>query len=177
MNEIWKDITGYEGLYQISSWGRVKSFHRNKEKLLKLNPVKDGYLCVYLFKNGKGKQHQVHRLVAQAFIPNPDNLPCVNHKDEVKTNNHVGNLEFCSYQYNNTYGTAIQRRKEKRLNGVQSKTVYQYTLDGEFVAEYPSTREVERQLGFYQTAISSVCLGKGKTYKGYIWRYKEPQSN
>lgn len=175
--EEWRDIKDYEGLYQVSNLGRVKSFHRNKEKLLKLNPVKDGYLCVYLFKNGKGKQNQVHRLVAEAFIPNHYNLPQVNHKNEIKTDNRVENLEFCDCRYNVNYGTAIQRRKEKRLNGVQSKPVYQYTLDGEFVAEYPSTREIERQLGFYQTGISSVCLGKGKTYKGYIWKYKEPQSN
>ncbi len=173
--EMFKDIKGYEGLYQIGSNGTVKSFHRNKEKLLKLNPVKDGYLCVFLFKNGKGKQHQVHRLVAQAFLDNPDNLPQVNHKNEIKTDNRVENLEWCDTKYNVNYGTAIRRRSEKRLNGAQSKTVCQYTLNGEFVAEYPSTREVERKLGFFQTGISSACLGKAKTYKGYKWKYKTPE--
>lgn len=181
MNEVWKDINGYEGLYKISSLGRVKSLNykrTGKERILKLDIDGKGYIQVVLCKNGRGKMHRVHRLVAQAFIPNPDNLPCINHRDECKTNNIVDNLEFCSYKYNLTYGSRIKRVSEKQINGKASKKVFQYTLNGEFVAEYPSTMEVQRQLGYSQGNISLCCNGKLKTAYGYIWSYiKEPQSN
>lgn len=121
--EIWKDVVGYEGLYQVSNLGNVKSLERVvkrfvrgkyislypvKEKLLKLYINSNGYISVGLYNNGFNS-FEVHRLVAQAFIPNPDNLPCVNHKDENPKNNNVKNLEWCTYQYNNTYGTIQQR--------------------------------------------------------------------
>lgn len=176
--EKWRPIEGYEGLYEVSDWGRVKSLekvdslgHLRKEKILKSIKNNKGYIKVNLCKDGERKNCTVHRLVAQAFIPNPDNLPCVNHKDEVKTNNHVGNLEFCSHQYNSTYGTAIQRRVEKTINGKLSKSVYQYTLDGEFVREWESVSEIQRQLGYFQTAISACCAGKCKTSYDYIWSF------
>lgn len=107
INEIWKDIKDYEGLYQISNLGNVKSLnynHTGKEKLLKPQITKDGYCRVQLSQNNKHKQHSIHRLVAQAFLPNPDNLPCVNHKDEWKQNNIVSNLEFCDNYYNANFG-------------------------------------------------------------------------
>lgn len=113
---IWMDINGYEGLYQISSDGRVKSLNYNKtkkSKIMSLNNHKLGYKHIILCKNGKHKAHQVHRLVAQAFIPNPNNYPCVNHKDQDPSNNNVTNLEWCTHRYNNVYGTAIQKRIEK----------------------------------------------------------------
>lgn len=112
--EEWKDIEGYEGLYQVSE-GEVKSLNYNKtkkERVLKKSIV-GGYYTVNLHKDGVMKTYYVHKLVAEAFIPNPDNLPCINHKDENKLNNSVSNLEWCTVKYNTNYGTCIERRKEK----------------------------------------------------------------
>ena len=129
IEEIWRPVVGYEGLYEISSYGRVRSLDMyvkigyGNDRLHKgkvLNPAKDtgGYLKVHLYCNGKQKTIDVHRLVAQAFLPNPDNLPQVNHKDEDKTNNNVTNLEFCTAKYNLSYGTArIRERDTKIKNG------------------------------------------------------------
>lgn len=121
MEEIWKDIKGYEGLYQVSNYGRVKSFKHNKEKLRK--EVKDnmGYLIVNLSKNGNKKIYKIHRLVAEAFLQNPNNYPQVNHKDENKINNRADNLEWCTAKYNSNYGTRNERmsntKKEKYPKG------------------------------------------------------------
>ena len=166
-NEVWKDIKGYEGHYQVSDKGRVKSVKFGKERILK--PVRDtkGYLAVQLCKNGEIKRCFVHRLVAQTFIQNPNNLPHINHKDEDKTNNSVQNLEWCDSKYNNNYGTHNQRVAEKR-----SKPVLQYTLDCEFVKEWKSQSDVERNLGYSQRNISACCRGKYKSLYGYVWKYK-----
>lgn len=178
MSEVWKDIDEYKGLYQVSNWGRIKSVERIlkdgrswKEKILKTSKNNRGYLTVGLWKNGKCKSYLVHRLVAEAFLNNPDNLPIINHKDQNPSNNNVDNLEWCNQKYNVNYGTAIQRKAEKQINGKLSKTVYQYTLDGELIAEYPSTNEVERQLGYKQPSISYCCNGQRKTAYGYKWTY------
>ena len=111
MKEEWKDIKGYEGLYQISSYGRVYSFY--KKGYLELNLNKYGYLHVGLYREGKRKVYKVHRLVAQTFILNPNNYPEVNHKDENKINNYISNLEWCTHQYNNFYGTKNIRQSNK----------------------------------------------------------------
>lgn len=180
--EVWKDIRGYENLYQSSTFGRARSLDnyrkgRNgslrfcKGKILKPSTDKDGYLLVGLCKNGKQKTYKVHRLVAEAFIPNPNNLPQVNHKDENKQNNFVSNLEWCSAKYNSNYGTAIQRSSEKKINGKKSKTVLQYTLDGQFVREWKSTAEAGRN-GYNHGAVAACCRGKLKKYKDSIWKYK-----
>ncbi len=111
MKEIWKDIEGYEGLYQVSNLGDVRSLKYaggNKVKILKQGNV-NGYKRVSLHKNNKQKNYFVHRLVAMTFIPNPNNLPLVNHKDENKTNNSVDNLEWCTQKYNINYGSAIKK--------------------------------------------------------------------
>ena len=107
--EYWKSVVGYEGLYMVSNWGRVKSIKFGKERILKPVTNSSGYLLVGLYKNNIEKKYSVHRLVAEAFIPNPYNLPQVNHKDENKQNNVVSNLEWCTHEYNNTYGTRIER--------------------------------------------------------------------
>ena len=116
--EIWKDIQGYEGKYQVSNLGRVKSlnYHRSgKERILKYLINTRGYLTTMLYKNGIGKNVRINRLVAQAFIENPENLPEVNHIDEDKTNNRVGNLEWCSHEYNTNFGTRNERIMFKRI--------------------------------------------------------------
>lgn len=117
MIEIWKDIEGYEGLYQISNLGNVKSLnynHTGLEKRLKPQKSNKGYLRIELCKNGKKKKFSIHELVADTFIENPNNLPCVNHKDENKINNNVENLEHCTYSYNNTYGNRIKKFLETK---------------------------------------------------------------
>ena len=168
MEEIWKDIKGYDGLYQVSSHGNVKSlnYHRTgKEKLMKPILQTNGYLYVSLYK--PIKILRIHRLVAEAFIPNPDNLPCVNHKDEDKTNNHVDNLEWCTNKYNINYGS-----RNKRVSESLSKKVYQYTLDGKFVKEWESISECARN-GFNLGAVFSCCIGERKTHKCYRWSYEK----
>ena len=132
------------------------------------------------------KKIQVHKLVAQAFISNPLHLPEVNHKSEVKSENHVSNLEWCDRSYNNNYGTRTKRAISKMVQhpnwiashekcGKPKKTVLQFTLNGEFVAEYPSTREASRQAKIAQSSISSCCNGRKShnTAGGYLWKYKE----
>ena len=180
ISEVWKDIKGYEGRYQVSNLGRVKSLDRTfinkighkqytKERILKPSTVHGGYLLVILFKgSGKGKAYKVHRLVCEAFHENPENKPCVNHIDENKTNNTANNLEWCTVAENNRHGTLYTRSAK-----AQSKLVGQYTYDGVLVKVWQSTREVQRQLGFNAGAISGVARGKGKTAYGYIWKYIE----
>lgn len=174
MKEIWKDIVDYEGLYQISNLGRVKSLnyrHTGREKMLKLSVNNKGYIIVKLWKNRKFKSFRLHRLVAQAFIPNPNNLPFINHKSEIKTQNNVENLEWCDAKYNINYGTRKERVAEKTTNGKCSKPVLQIDqLTDTIIAEFPSTREVQRQLGL--THISECCKGNRKTCGGFKWKYK-----
>ena len=168
MEEIYKDIEGYEGLYQVSNLGNVKSLKNNKtkkEKVLKL-AIRNGYLKVDLCKNNKKKTYNVHRLVAKAFIENNNNYYFVNHKDECRTNNVVENLEWCTQKYNCNYGTGIERSAKAR-----SKQVYQYSKDGELIAVWKSTSECGRN-GYNFSHVSSCCNGERKSHKGYIWSYK-----
>lgn len=166
LSEEFRDIPGYEGLYEVSNLGRV----RNKKTGRILKPFKNtnGYFRLDLCKNGIRRAAKVHRLVAEAFIPNPQNLPCVNHKDENKINNCLDNLEWCTYEYNNNYGTIKERKSEK-----MSKPVLQLDRNGNFVREWPSARKVEEELGINDGNISSCCSGKLKTAGGYLWKYKD----
>lgn len=175
--EIWKPKKDYEGLYEVSNLGRVKSLGNgksinSKEGILKPGKIKQGYLFVNLYKDGKRKMFLVHRLVAEAFLPNPENLPFINHKDEDKTNNSVDNLEYCTREYNNNYGTRNERVAKANTNGEKSKKVLQFSLTGEFIREWPSTMECGRN-GFNQGAVATCCRGEIKSHKGYIWKYKE----
>ena len=165
--ETWKSIAGYEGLYEVSDLGRVKSLWYGKEKILKPGKSTGGYLHVALYKNGKAKNSKVHRLVAEAFIQNPNNLTTVNHKDEVKTNNVAGNLEWMSLKDNLNYGTHNKRMAESLSKQVQML----YKSTGELLATFPSTREAERITGINKGHISQCCNGKRKSAGGYIWRY------
>ena len=158
MKEIWKDIKGYEGLYQVSNLGRVKSLSRKnhpKEEFRNLITNSKGYLIVNLLKNNKGKTNKVHRLVAEAFIPNPNNYPQVNHKDENKTNNHVDNLEWCTNKYNSNYGHRNDKIGRKKVRCITT---------GE---EFNSIREASKNVNCTERNISSAVRGKQKT-AGYI---------
>lgn len=166
MEEIWKDIEGYEGLYQVSNIGRVKSVRKNI--ILKSQIASNGYERVVLSVNNISKDYSVHRLVATAFISNPNNYPIVNHKDENRTNNCVGNLEWCTQKYNVNYGTGNKRRARS-----QSKKVLQFKPDGTFVKEWESIREIERMTGYSSGYISACCRNIRKTAYGYLWKYKK----
>lgn len=175
MSEEWRDVAGYEGLYQVSSMGRVKSLERAdswgrtvKERILKPNVVGGGYLRVVLYAGGKTRMFFVHRLVCQAFHENPDNKPEVNHVNEDKTDNRACNLEWSTRKENCNHGT-----RNERLGKAQSKSVAQYAQDGDLVKVWSSVTEVQRQAGFSQGHISKVANGKRKTAYGFIWKYVE----
>ena len=143
--EIWKDIKDYEGLYQISNLGNVRSLDRVVERhgltnlpgrMMKTVIHSNGYVVISLSKNGKRISYFVHRLVAEAFIPNPNNYPLLNHKNEIKNDNRVENIEWCDYKYNVNYGTSIARRTEKF-----KKKICQYSLDDTFIRVWDSMKE------------------------------------
>lgn len=169
MTENWTDIITHKSLYQISDLGRVRN-HRGR--ILKGYTNSKGYQMVHLRTKDSNKLYSIHRLVAIHFIPNPDNLPEVNHKDEDKANNCADNLEWCTTKYNSNYGTRNKRvAKTKRNNTYNTKAVRCIELK----KTYPSTREAERQTGINCSQISAVCNHK-KNYKtagGYHWRYIE----
>ena len=178
MKEIWCDVKGYEGLYQVSTWGRVKSLERVtslgrrvNEKIL--SPRKDGrgYLFVYLFKGGIYKSYRVHRLVLSTFNPieNMENLDC-NHLDEDKTNNHLSNLEWTTHKENCNHGTRIARIAEKN-----SIPIVQLALDGKYIRSWKSSHDVERG-GYSRGNIIQCCKNKyiregNNIYKDYRWMY------
>jgi hypothetical protein len=171
--EEFRDIEGYEGLYRISNQGKVYSVKR--DKFLKPQKKKNGYLHVNLSKNEKQKFYYVHRLVASAFIPNPQNYKEVNHISEDKTDNRVENLEWMSHKENCNYGTRNERQLAHPNCGIkQLKVVQQFTRQGEFVAEFPSTWEASRQTKINQGSISKCCRGNKKYSHagGFVWRYK-----
>ena len=186
--EDWKSIEGYEKLYEISNLGRVKSLNYNgtkKEKILKPSIDKDGYLGVVLCNNGNKKSFRVHRLVAMAFIPNPQNLPIINHKNQIVNDNRIENLEWCNYVYNNNYAdrnkkVAIASRnrmlgKKGKLNP-SSKSVLQFTKDGNFIRKWYCITDVEREIGIMHQDISKCCKGKQKTAGNFIWKYAEQEN-
>ena len=154
------------GKYVVFNNGSVwvRNWHNTgKPKKANLPRNTSGYLQLRI----KDKKVCVHRLIAECFLPNPNNLPEINHINEIKTDNRVENLELCDRKYNNNYGT-----HNKKIAKALSKPVLQYTLDGQFVTEYPSLREVERQLGYNSGCISECCNRKSKSAYGYFWKFK-----
>ena len=190
--EIWRTPI-YKGEiydnYQVSNLGRLINLnYRRTGKAKLMEPYEKGrkYLQVSLYKNGKEDWIYVHQLIAETFLPNPENKPCINHKiegDEGKKINMVffnedgsinkekSTIEWATYEENNNYGTRNQRIFEKTTNGKLSKPVLQLSLDGELIREYPSIKEAERN-GFNHCNICQCCNGKQKTHKGFRWEYK-----
>ena len=155
-----KDVIGYEGLYAVTSCGKVWSYR--KKRFLKPWKGSSGYLQVSLSKNGEVKAYLVHRLVQEIYLPNPNNLPCVNHRDENKKNNALPNLEWCTYEYNNNYGSHNEKSAKSR-----GKPVYCVELNRTFESAYAAARELD----LHQSSINRCCTGKQKTTGGLHFRY------
>lgn len=194
MTEIWKDIKGYEGLYQISSYGRVKSLERiiklsnnfgnfsykTSERMLQLITNNKGYYVVSLVKNKQKKQHRVHQLVAKHFLNNENNFNCINHIDGDKKNNHVNNLEYCTDSHNikEAYRIGLKKPNFCMLGKLDDKCpnsipVNQLTIDGVFIKRWNSSREAMRQLNMKANHIMDCCMGKRKSTYGYRWEYAD----
>ena len=192
--EVWKtpiyDGEPYEGLYKVSNWGRILSLNYNntgKADLMNPSEDKDGYLKVALYKNKERKTCFVHRLVAQTFLPNPENKPCINHKIQGKKGKKINmvffnedgtidkertTIEWVTPKENNDYGTRNKRASETQINDPnKSKRVLQLSLSGELIKEWESTAECGRN-GFTQSAVCNCCNGKLPHYKGFLWMYK-----
>ena len=167
MKEHWKPITGHEGRYEVSDLGRVRSLLRGEPYIMNGSMSNMGYRLVMLRKkNGRPKDFSVHRLVALHFVPNPNNLPIVNHKDENKLNNRADNLEWCDHYYNRHYGTADKRQRER-----QCKPIGKYTKEGVLVEVYPSPTAAATANGLSYSAIRHVAEGYRNTAMGFVYKY------
>lgn len=176
MKEIWKPIPGYEGYYEASSLGRIRSVCRfvnakygkrlHKGRILILFPDRDGYLKTSVCKNNIAKSAFVHRLIAETFLENPLGLPVINHKNEIKTDNRVENLEFCSIQYNNTYNGRMQRIANKK-----KKPITQLSLEGKPLKTWDCPGSASSELGINRSNIVEVLHGHRHKAGGYRWEY------
>lgn len=175
LGEEWRDIKGFEGLYRVSNLGRIKSLKRSyrvKEKILKPLINRNGYYQVDLCKQSIKKTYLVHRLVWEAFNGQiPENMQ-VNHINEIKSDNRLLNLNLMTAKENSNWGTRNERVSKKKINGKCSKPVLQFDLQDNFIKEYPSTKQAERETGFNQGYITKCCNGKYKQAYGYKWKYK-----
>lgn len=190
MEEIWKAIEGFEGLYEVSNIGNVRTLNYKRTKNVSnlKQKTQDNRKRVILCKNGVPKTYLVHRLVANAFIPNPEKKPCIDHIDGNPSNNNVENLRWCTQQENCSFPLAIKHKCEamkgnnlgkhhseetkKKIGYAKSKQVYQYTLDNVLVNIWCSAKEASVKLKLSQSAITNCCRGESSTSNGYIWKYK-----
>ena len=191
--EIWKPVVGYEGLYECSNLGNVRSLnyrHTNTIKALSPSINKDGYIRVHLWKNCKGKVLAVHRLVAEAFVPNPDNKPEIDHINTIKTDNTIWlnedgsinydktNLRWVTKKENMNNPLTIKDLSKIRIGNENAKSIYravlQYTKDGKLIKEWASMNSAARELKISRSGICDCCNGRNrcKSYGGYVWRYK-----
>lgn len=195
--EKWKPIIGFEGLYECSNLGNLRSVTKivrrdeNSTKIIKGRVIKQqmgtsGYKCVTFSKDGKLSNHRVHRLIAASFIKNPNEKAQVNHINEIKTDNRSENLEWVTHHENQLHGTRIERLKASTdNNGIKnpmygrigalnpkSKPVIQYCKKGKKINEFDSAATVNRELGFNSSSVSRAAKGKLKTAHGYVWKYK-----
>lgn len=162
----WYDVPNYEGIYKINKNGQVKKVSNNK--LMSLCTDRNGYKFYHLTSSsGKRRTELQHRLIAKVFLPNPDNFPMINHKDEKPSNNNIDNLEWCTHTYNMNYGGKIAKTIEKN-----SKKVYCYFIDGSLDKIYKSTQETSKD-GYEPKHVSDCALGKRKTHKKRIWSYEK----
>ena len=185
MEEIWKDIEGFEGLYQVSNLGRVKSLEklshgdyirkmRVRERILNLHPDGKGYLMAWLYKDGIRKTMKVHRLVANTFISNTDNKPQIDHINADKQDNRVINLRWCTGKENFHNPITYKKNSESKFGekNHHARAVLQYTLNNVFVKEWSCINDICRELGVGHSHISQCCSNKRNKVYGYIWRYK-----
>lgn len=191
MTEIWKDIKGFEGLYQVSNLGRIRSLDRliiykngrkynQKGKIIKLSDNGKGYNVFNVSLNSCTKQLKVYKIVAETFIPNPENKPEVDHINTIRNDDRVENLRWVTHKEN--CNNIITKKHYKESDGCKnlqdgkmfSKVVIQYSIEGDFIKEWSSTMEVQRELGIHNTIISKCCMNKPhyKTAGGFIWKYK-----
>lgn len=178
MEEIWRDVVGYEGLYEVSSLGRIKSLKTGI--ILKDQKGRHGYRTVWLYGKKSmpgrtGKNYFVHRIVAMAFCPNPSGFNEVNHKNEIKWDNRADNLEWCSHQYNSSYGERGKKIGEKNTNGKRSTPIDQLDMDGNYIRTFPSWAEMRRS-GYHPGCVWKQIHGKYTNAYGFKWRYAEPTS-
>lgn len=189
MEEIWKPIKGYEGLYEVSSLARVRSLDRNvkskaslsgyskvKGRILSQGVASNGYCMVALYRDKEQKCRTVHSLIADAFIPNPSNFPCINHINGIRTDNRIENLEWVTYSENNYHavrelGRAAPWKGKFGKDNPHSKAVQQFTMDGELIAEYVSAKDAARKLKTSQGRISDCCRGEKAHHLGFKWKY------
>lgn len=175
--EIWKDVVGFEGCYEVSNFGNVRSVDRVivrnngtvlpiKGKLLRLQQKSNGRVYANLSKENKRYCKTVHRLVMTAFVANPKNLPHINHKDEDPTNNRLDNLEWCTEEYNYNYGTRNERCTKSKY-----KPINVYDLQGNFICSYESIKCAAKDLNCDESCITKVCKGKNKYHRNYIFKY------
>ena len=190
--EEWKPIKDYEGLYEVSNLGRVKSLNykrTGKEKILKNIECRNGYLAVSLTKLGKQKVFYIHKLVAEAFIPNPENKPCVDHINTIRTKNEVTNLRWVTYEENNNNHLTNKKQSESKKGDKSynygkkgkdchnSKKVVQLSYDDVLIKIWDCITDTEREEGFNRRTVTDCCKGKRKDYKGFKWMYYEDYVN
>lgn len=186
--EIWKDVKNYEGIYQISNLGRIKSLSRVfiqkngiekriKERILKQVKDSKGYYFVGLHKNSQILQYRVHRLIAEYFIPNEYNKPHINHKNGIKTDNQINNLEWCTVSENNQHaytnnGRISPMKNKKGILNKNSKPVFQYNKNGDYINEFNAIADASRITKIQQSDIAACCRGKLKSAGSFIWKFK-----